>query len=173
MRDSLTSVPARRTRRRGMSIARSPIGHHRQRSLALEAAAAQHGADPGQQLVDPERLGDVVVGAEIEGCHLLGLGGAHRQHDDRQLRPFADPRDHLLAVEIRQAEVEDHEIGALGRGPGDGFLAARGLDHLVAVRAQADPQELADLGLVVDHQDAGEAIGAHGRVAPPSAAASR
>jgi hypothetical protein len=35
--------------------------------------AAQVGADPGQQLLDAEGLGDVVVGAGVEGFHLGAL----------------------------------------------------------------------------------------------------
>ena len=52
--------------------------------------------------------------------------------------------------------------GLCGRALGDAVLAAHRLDHLVAIRVQADPQELADLRFVVDHQDARDGGRGHG-----------
>ena len=75
-------------------------------------------ADPRQQFGDAERLDDVVVGAGIERGDLLDLRLPHRKDQDRHARPFADAPDDLLAVEIRQAEVEDDEIGRVGGGVG-------------------------------------------------------
>jgi hypothetical protein len=40
---------------------------------------------------------------------------AHRQHDHRHLRPLRSSRQHLMAVEVGQAEVEDHQVGAMRR----------------------------------------------------------
>ncbi len=45
--------------------------------------APQRGAQTSQQLVHAERLGHVVVGPGVERRHLVVLGVAHRQHDDR------------------------------------------------------------------------------------------
>ena len=53
--------------------------------------------DPGEQLVDAERLGDVVVGAEVERLHLVVRPVPGRQHDDRQPAPRAQPAQHLDA----------------------------------------------------------------------------
>ena len=80
---------------------------------------AGHRPHPGEQLLDPERLGDVVVGAGVEGGDLLDLLGAPGEHDDRRGRPAAQPGDHLGALHVGEAEVEDRpgRAGA-GRPPG-------------------------------------------------------
>src|SRR5215472_10180131 len=43
--------------------------------LARRREPAGHGPDAGQQLIDPERLGDVVVGPGIERVHLVRAVG--------------------------------------------------------------------------------------------------
>ena len=93
---------------------------------------AHRGPEPGQQLVHAERLGDVVVGAGVEGGHLVGLGVAHRQHDDRHLGPAPQARDHLDAVDAGQAEVEDHHVGVVLGGEAERLLAGRRQVDLVA-----------------------------------------
>ena len=53
--------------------------------LVVVAAPPQQRLHAGQQLADAERLGDVVVGAELEAADdffFLSLGG---EHDDRQV----------------------------------------------------------------------------------------
>jgi hypothetical protein len=72
-----------------------------------------------------------------------------------------------LTIDILQSEIEDHEIGALGRALGYALLATHCLDHLVAICVQADPQKLLDLPFVVDHEDAGDRVRAHRRAPPP------
>ena len=54
--------------------------------------AAHVGANPRPKLHGPERLGDVVVGAGVEQPRLLVLGMPRREHDDGNVRVFADAR---------------------------------------------------------------------------------
>ena len=86
------------------------------RLLLGRRRSAQRRAEPGEELVHAERLGDVVVGAGVEGGDLVGLAFAHREHDDRHVGPAAQAADHLDAVDAGQAEVEDDEVGVLARG---------------------------------------------------------
>jgi hypothetical protein len=74
-------------------------------------AAAQLRPDPRQQLVERERLGDVIAGAEPEAAELRLEVGARRDDHDRQLGPTALelPQDGQ-AVEPRQQEVEDDQV---------------------------------------------------------------
>ena len=68
-------------------------------------------AQPGEQLADAERLGNVVVGPGVERRDLVRLLAARREHDDRDRRPGAQPLDHLEPVEVGQAEVQDDHVG--------------------------------------------------------------
>ena len=85
--------------------------------LLLAGSAAGHRAQPGEQLVHAERLGDVVVGAGVEGVDLVEAVGPTGQHEDRDVGPAAQPGDDLGAVHVGQAEVEDDERRAGGRRP--------------------------------------------------------
>ena len=61
------------------------------------AAPPQRGSQAGEQLVHPEGLGHVVVGARVECDDLVVLALPRRQHDDRRLAPAAQALDHLAS----------------------------------------------------------------------------
>jgi hypothetical protein len=113
------------------------------------------GAQPGQQLVHAERLGHVIVRARIQRGHLLALLAPRRQHDDRGGRPAAHAPDHVGAVHVRQAEVQDEHVRALAGHGGQPRGAVGGRADLVLARGQVDPQRVQDRRLVVDDQDLG------------------
>ena len=85
------------------------------------ARAAQHGADPAAQLGQPERLGDVVVGAGLEPEHRVGLGVERGQHDDRDhVAARAQRAADLVAVGPRpERDVEQDDVEVLGAGAVD------------------------------------------------------
>ena len=96
--------------RRTRSTVRSPLWKDRLLALLLQAVA-QRGADAREQFVHAERLGDVIVGAQIERLHLAAFVGAARQHDDRNRRAvLAQVPDDLEAVDVGQAEIEHEKI---------------------------------------------------------------
>ncbi len=72
---------------------------------------AQHGPNASDQLTQPERLHEVVVGTELEEDHPIDLRAAGADDDDRHARHRAEPAADLLPVAVRQAEIEQHEIG--------------------------------------------------------------
>jgi len=115
----------------------------------------QQRAHPGQEFLNAERLGHVVIGAAIQRVDLLHLTGPHRQHQHRHRAPLAQLAQHLLAVHVGQAQVEHHQVGLGQRGLGQAFAAGGGFDHLVALGTEADAQELADLWFIVDDQQGG------------------
>src|SRR5579884_1940 len=63
--------------------------------------APQDGFDPSQQLLNAERLGEVVVCAELEALHLVDLFTLGRQDNDGDGREFTQPSAHLEPVEAR------------------------------------------------------------------------
>ena len=67
-------------------------------------------------------------------------------------RPGADALDHLGAVHVGQAEIDDHQIDRPQRRRADRFGAGAGLVHDEAVEFETGAQEAADLNLVVDDE---------------------
>ena len=96
------------------------------------AAAAQHRPDPGQQFLQTERLDQVVVGSLVQRQHAVGFLAACRHDDDGRVAGLAQPPAHLDAVDVGQAEVEQHDIGhrpverRLAGGDAAGFVAGPG-----------------------------------------------
>ena len=70
------------------------------------AGPPQDGLHPRDELTWTERLGDVVVRAELETQQPIGFLDARRQHDDRHVRARAQRPRHRETVDFRQAEVE-------------------------------------------------------------------
>ena len=80
-------------------------------------AMAEGDPEAGLELGHSEGLGDEVVGAGVERLHLAGLGAVGRQDDDRHIGPGPEPAAHLHAVEVRQPEVEDDDVGIVDHRP--------------------------------------------------------
>src|SRR5690349_574467 len=79
--------------------------------------APQVRSDARQELGEPERLGDVVVATGIETEHDVDLAVTRGEDHDRHVRVGpADPAAHLDAVEIRQTEVEQDQLGPVADG---------------------------------------------------------
>src|SRR3954453_1610337 len=115
--------------------------------------AAQHGADAGGDLAGAERLDDVVVGAELEADHAVGLLAPGGQHDDRHLRVAPDLAGDVVARAVGEHEVEQDEVRADGRrllergGGGAGHL------EMEALAREGLGEGLRDGRLVLDQED--------------------
>ncbi|MNX66144.1 hypothetical protein D3C86_972290 [compost metagenome] len=114
---------------------------------------AQQRTNPRQEFLDAERLGHVVIGAAIQGLDFLPFTGAHGEHQHRHRRPLAKIAQYLLAVHVRQAEVEHQQVRLVQRGLRQSFTAGTRLQHFVALGSEADAQEFADLRFVVNDQN--------------------
>ena len=87
--------------------------------------------DPGQQLGLVERLGDEVVGPDLDRADLLGVT-AGRHHDDRDEGRggvLADPAAGLVAVHPGHHDVEQDDVGQLSREQVQRRLTGRGGQH--------------------------------------------
>ena len=121
---------------------------------------AQRGPHPGDELAEPERLRDVVVGTDLEPDDGVDLGVARGDHDDRHLRTRPDLATHVDARHLREHHVEQHERRADGVELVERLDAVgRGLDE-EALALQRDGQRVAIGLLVVDDEDRG-GIGHH------------
>ena len=86
-------------------------GTDRLGGLERPVGPPQDRPDAGHQLARAERLGQVVVGTELETEQLVELVVTGREHHDRDRRVAAQLPGHVEAVEPGQPEVEDDQIG--------------------------------------------------------------
>ncbi len=113
----------------------------------------QSGADPRDEFGEPERLGDVVVGAGVEPDDHVHLLGACGQHDDRQVG-MAGPNlaTHVEPVDVRQCQVEQDQVGSSSGDAVDRTHATVDvLDH-EALGSQDTDERFADALVVLDQQ---------------------
>jgi hypothetical protein len=105
--------------------------------LRDEHGAAHQGAQPGDDLLEAERLGDVVVAARGEAgdAVLDGVAGGEEQDRDAVV-VLAHPAQHLEAVHVGQHHVERDRVGLELAGRAHGRHAAAGGAHLPALVAQ-------------------------------------
>ena len=115
--------------------------------------AAQRHAQAGQQLVHGKGLGQVVVRAGVQRVDLVGVLAAGRDDDDGQLRPGADLADDLHAVHVRQAQVQQEDVRALGGGLEHRLHAGCGGVVAVALRLQRGGDQVLDRAVVLNDQN--------------------
>jgi len=72
----------------------------------------QRRAHPGEQLIHPERLCQVIVGAQIKRLDLSGLIATTRQHHHGHavIAP-ADHAQQFVALDVGKAEIENNQAG--------------------------------------------------------------
>ena len=120
-----------------------------------EPGAAQDRADPRDQLLEAERLGDVVVAAERQAADLVLGRVARGEEDDRHPRALgAEPLGDLEALHVGQHHVEHDQVRPEG---GDRRRARRRRSRRTrreALEAQGHRDDVDDVGLVVDDEHA-------------------
>ncbi len=120
----------------------------------VAARAAGERAQPGEQLLDRKRLGQVVVGAGVEPDHAVADAVERRQHQDRHVvARAAGAAAHAEAVHVGQAHVEDHQVGLLALHRREALGAGAGELDAVARLAQLELEHAGDRGVVLDDQD--------------------
>ena len=111
-------------------------------------------AQPGQQLVERERLDDVVVGARVEAGDPVGDLVARGQHQDGQrvAGPAKAPAG-LEPVQPRHRDVEDDRVDAVAAQSVERLLAVAGQLDVVALQLEGTAERVPDGGLVVDDEN--------------------
>ena len=116
-------------------------------------SAPQGRPHAGDQLAQPERLGDVVVGTHLQADHRIDLRVACGHHDDGHLRLRPDLPAHVDAGDAREHHVEQHQAGADGIKP---FQRVGAVDRDLnpePLAFERDPQRVAVRLFVVDNED--------------------
>ena len=88
--------------------------------------AAQDRLDPRDELARVERLGHVVVGAQLQPDDLVHVVAARGEHDDRQVALLAQSAAHFPAVELGHHQVEHEQVGLALAHLVERFLAVGG-----------------------------------------------
>jgi hypothetical protein len=122
--------------------------------LGIGGGAAEQGADAGAELTGTERLGHVIVGAEIEAHDFFGLLSFRGQHEDRGADLVAPQvAADLEAVLARQHDVEQDEVPAGLTSAAAGGVAVGCDFDVVSFVAQVQFEPERDVGLVFDNQN--------------------
>src|SRR5262249_38051294 len=119
--------------------------------------AAEHRADARQELARVERLGQVVVGADLEPddlVHVLALGGEHQDGDHGGVRPRTQAPADLQPVDAGEHEVEEHDLGDGLPRQRQAALAIGRHGHLDVVLAEVLGEERREPTVVLDEEAA-------------------
>ena len=108
----------------------------------------QCAANPGQQFFNGKGLGDIVIGAHVQTGHLVHNRVPGRQHDDRHGAFPAQTADHFHTGQLRQHDVQQHQIKLAAEGQLQTGAAIGSLADGVALMTQLQFQKPGD-GLFV------------------------
>ena len=95
------------------------------------AGAPQQHLDPGEQVVDVERLGDEVVGAELEAEEGVAAALRAAAHEDRHVGHVLEDAAQHQPVLVGQHQIENDQVGLVllnlraGGGAGAGHYGPR------------------------------------------------
>ena len=111
-------------------------------------------ADPRDQLVERERLGEVVVRTELEPAQLRREIGARGEDHDGQLGPaLSQLSQHRQPVDAREQEVEDDEVVRCAACPVDCLGAVSRPVDSESFRLETSHEERKDTRLILHDQD--------------------
>jgi len=132
---------------------------HRPAAACRRLGSTEDGLDPGDERPGVERLRDVVVGTQLETDDRVDVIVAGRQHEHGGIAAATDLATDLQPVDLRQHEVQDHEIRVVAGVFRQGFLAVRGGDDGEPFLLEIEADEVDDVALVVDDEDRLHALG--------------
>jgi hypothetical protein len=115
----------------------------------------ENGFHAGDQLQNAERLGDVVVRAELQAEHPVQLRGFRGQYQDRHEALVAAERTaDAQPVGTRQAKVENHQVPLPCKRLPHAFMTVGCDGHIEAVVLQMQFEQAGNIRFVLYHQDA-------------------
>jgi hypothetical protein len=115
----------------------------------------QHRADPRDQLGRAERLGDIVVGTDLQSANTVALLAARRQHDDRhvaRIRFAPDLSAHFKSGDMRKHPVENHDVRSRLGDRDEGRLAVHRDRDPESFLLEIVPQQFDQCRFVFDDQ---------------------
>lgn len=132
-----------------------PQGRAQRARLATQPCLADRAIDEEGQLVDEERLGQVVIGALADRFDRGLDGGVGGHHDDGALGGRrARPRQKPHAVDLGHAQIGDHGLERLALEPRHRLDARRAGDRVEAAVGQPFGERLGEVQVVVHDEHA-------------------
>ena len=117
--------------------------------------APQDRLDAGDDLIEVERLGDAVVAAGVEALDLrLGLVLGGQEQDRCRVPGAAKALGDAEPVHVGQHDIEDDQVGLLFEDGRDRLGAVRDGTNLESGEPEARDEQVTDVRLVVDDEDA-------------------
>ena len=153
---SATGSPRARTSRRAISTSIVVADVHDVVVVAgLGLATAQDRLHPGDDLAGRERLGDVVVGAQLEAEDAIDLAVAGGEEQHRHACCVARIRRHTSKPSMSGRPMSStHERRPVLVDQLQPALAAGRLQHAEAGLAQVQVEQVGDVRVVLDDHDA-------------------
>ena len=135
-----------------------------------DLVATQERAHSSDDLLETERLGDVVVAADGQPGHLVLHGVAGGEEEHRHVAPIgAQATGHLESVDVGHHHVEDEQVGLPVAREGQRLLPTPGRAYVESDELQSSGQQVGDVGLVVDNENSGLRLSSASVHAPSSA----
>ena len=130
------------------------VGHLQPVGMAVLLLPPHERPQPGEELFEGERLGQVIVGASVEAGDAVMDLTARGEHDDRRLNAvLAEPAADLHAVLLGNHEIEDDGVIARRFGKLLGPLTVgRDVDGIALVLQELLEQRR-ELALVLDKEE--------------------
>jgi hypothetical protein len=108
----------------------------------------------GEQDLEGEGLGEIIVGADIEALHDVAGGIACGQHEDGSaVASFAEVARDFETAYAGQHDIENQQVNGAGRGKLETVAAIHGDGDHVAVFHETLPEEFRHPALVFDYQN--------------------
>jgi len=114
---------------------------------------AQQGAHSRNQRTRRERLGDVIVRANLQPGHLIHFLGEGSEHDDGHIAFAAQSLADFAPIQDGEHQVEDDEVGLFPAGNGQRGLTVGGGDNAESVLLQIIARQADDLRFVIHNED--------------------
>lgn len=113
--------------------------------------ATEHGVETGDQLFDVERLGEIIVGPEVEAVEAFVEGAAGGdEHDGDAHALGAELAKDAQAVAPGEHDIEDDGVVTARGREGETVVAIVGVIDDEAARGQALGHEPGKLGVIFD-----------------------
>ena len=129
-------------------------GRGRLRVLPARSHAAQDDVHPRDKFARAERLGDIIVAADLQAQHAIDLVVACGEKKDRNVRGLSDFAADVQAVEFRHADIQNDKVRSVAGKAGQGFLAIARLEDGHPGLLQGNADDLAYMQVVVNDENA-------------------